>query len=86
MWKWTHLFMAGLALLYCVWDSQGLRDQIDLKTCILILQTCAPTLSATSERWSGAVGCRDAFEALSTITTDWLITDSAERAIHAQFE
>ena len=87
VWKWTHhLFMAGLALLYCVWDSQGLRDHIDLKTCIPTLQMCASTLSAIAERWSGAVGCRDAFEALSTITTDWLITSSAETAGRAQFE
>jgi hypothetical protein len=87
VWKWTHqLFMAGLALLYCVWGSQGLREDMDLKICIPSLQACASTLSAISERWSGAVGCRDVFEALSSITTDWLITNSAERASRMRFE
>lgn len=77
MWKWVHhLFMAGLSLLYCIWHSQELRDNIDVRKCIATLQTCASTMSALSERWSGAVGCRDAFETLSSTTIDWLITNN----------
>jgi hypothetical protein len=77
MWKWVHhLFMAGLSLLYCVWNSQDLRSRIDANKSTASLQTCASTLAALSERWSGAAGCRDAFETLSSITIDWLITNN----------
>lgn len=87
VWKWTHhLFMAGLALLYCVWGPQSLRIDLDTRKCISALQTCESTLSAIAERWNGAVGCRDAFEALSTITIEWLITSTAERVNRTQFE
>lgn len=87
LWKWTHhLFMAGLALLYCIWGPHGLRDTMDSRVCISTLQTCESTLSAIAERWGGAEGCRDAFEALSTISIELLITSSIERIDRTRFE
>ena len=79
MWKWVHhIFMAGLTTLYCLWHSNKLRDRVEVSVSIATLQSCGSTLSALSERWEGASGCRDAFETLSSATIDWLITANAE--------
>lgn len=86
-WKWVHhLFMAGLAVLYAVWSSEDLRSLTGTRNTISTLQTCGSTLSALSERWDGAAGCRDAFEALSSATVDWLVTSSAEETQRSRLE
>lgn len=81
MWKWVHhLFMAGLTTVYCLWHSRELRESADIKTSVATLQSCGVTLSALAERWDGAAGCRDAFEALSNVTVSWLIATNVEEA------
>ncbi|KAF6812986.1 transcription factor [Colletotrichum sojae] len=50
-----------------------LRESADIKTSVA-------TLSALAERWDGAAGCRDAFEALSDVTVSWLIATNVEEA------
>lgn len=89
MWKWVHhLFMAGLTLVYGLWHSKEVRELIEAKHSIATLQSCSSILSALSERWAGATGCRDAFETLSSATVGWLITTNAEdmRQSRVQFE
>ncbi|KAJ5648778.1 c6 transcription factor protein [Penicillium lividum] len=79
MWKWVHhLFMAGLTVIYSVWHSKEVRDQKPVRNIIFSLQSCASTLFAMSETFPGASGCRDAFDTLSSATTDWLVTNDAE--------
>lgn len=88
MWKWVHhLFMAGLTVLYGLWQHSDLQ-LTETKESISVLQSCSSTLSALSERWAGAAGCRDAFETLSSATVDWLITANVEemRQSRVQFE
>ncbi|KAF6844886.1 flavin-binding monooxygenase, partial [Colletotrichum musicola] len=81
MWKWVHhLFMAGLTTVYCLWHSRELRESTDIKTSVATLQSWGVTLSALAERWDGAAGCRDAFEALSDVTVSWLIATNVEEA------
>lgn len=87
MWKWVHhLFMAGLTVLYCLWHSTELRELTEANISISMLQSCASSLSALSERWDGASGCRDAFETLSSATIDWLITANAEETRQSRLE
>ncbi|KAF9882165.1 Zn(2)-C6 fungal-type DNA-binding domain [Colletotrichum karsti] len=89
MWKWVHhLFIAGLTTIYCLWHSQELRENSDVKESVATLQSCGATLSALAERWDGAAGCRDAFEALSAATVSWLITTNVEEVQRSclQFE
>ena len=78
---WTtvhHLFMAGLGVIYGLWYSKEIRDQKPVGSSISTLQSCASTLSALSESFPGATGCRDAFDTLSSATVDWLVTNDAE--------
>lgn len=78
-WKTVHsLFIAGLGVVYGLWYSKELRSEYPLKHSISALQACASTLSALSENFQGAVGCRDIFDALSSATVDWLLTNDAE--------
>lgn len=88
-WKTVHsLFIAGLGVVYGLWYSKELRGEYPLKHSISALQACASTLSALSENFQGAVGCRDIFDALSSATIDWLLTNDAEvvRQSRAHFE
>lgn len=80
MWKWvSHLFMAGLTVLYGLWHPDMSRNLVvESNNSISTLQSCASTLSALAERWPGAAGCRDAFEALSSATVDWLVKTNTE--------
>ena len=82
-----HLFMAGLTVLYGLWQHSDLQ-LTEARESISTLQSCSSTLSALSERWAGAAGCRDAFETLSSATVDWLITTNVEemRQSRVQFE
>ncbi|SPO06472.1 related to purine utilization positive regulator [Cephalotrichum gorgonifer] len=86
-WIWVHhLFMAGLTVIYGLWQSEELRGLAEARSSISTLQACGSTLSALSERWDGAAGCRDAFENLSSATIDWLITSSAEETRKSRVE
>ncbi|KAH6643706.1 hypothetical protein C7974DRAFT_382059 [Boeremia exigua] len=88
LWKSVHhLFMAGLVIIYGLWISKEVRDRTPVTQSILTLQTCASTLSAMSETFKGAAGCRDAFETLSTATTDFLVTidDKEVSSNHMEF-
>ncbi|KAF1988408.1 hypothetical protein K402DRAFT_419268 [Aulographum hederae CBS 113979] len=79
LWKGVHhLFMAGLGVIYCLWHSKEIRDRNPIRISISTLQSCASTLSAMSETFPGASGCRDVFDTLSSATVDWLVTIDAE--------
>lgn len=79
LWKWVHqLLLAGLTIIYGLWQSKEIRDRGSVGNNISILQSCASTLSAMSETFHGAAACRDVFEILSSTTIDWLITNSTE--------
>ncbi|KUJ14429.1 uncharacterized protein LY89DRAFT_650240 [Mollisia scopiformis] len=78
---WTtvhHLFMAGLGVIYGLWHSQEIRSRHPVSKSISTLQSCVSTLSALSESFPGAAGCRDVFDTLSSATVDWLVTHGAE--------
>ncbi|KAF2501283.1 hypothetical protein BU16DRAFT_613202 [Lophium mytilinum] len=80
LWKSVHdLFIAGLAVIYGLWQSKEIRDRNSVSNSISTLQSCASTLSAMSETFQGAAGCRDIFDTLSSVTTDWLVTNDAEK-------
>jgi hypothetical protein len=79
LWKSVYdLFMAGLTVIYCLWQSASIRSTHPVGKIIATLQSCASTLSAMSQNFSGAIGCRDAFDVLSQATVDWLVTSDAE--------
>ncbi|KIX95861.1 uncharacterized protein Z520_08569 [Fonsecaea multimorphosa CBS 102226] len=78
LWKAVYdLFMAGLTVIYCVWQSASIRSQHPASKIIATLQSCVSTLSAMSANFAGASESRDAFETLSTATTDWLLTSGS---------
>jgi Fungal specific transcription factor domain len=82
LWKAVHdLFMAGLTVIYCVWQSSSVRSQHPVSEIIATLQSCASLLSAMSENFSGAIGCRDAFDTLSAATVNWLVTNDEQETI-----
>ena len=79
LWKAVYdLFMAGLTIIYCVWESASIRSQHPTSKIVTTLQSCLSTLSAMSANFTGASEARDAFDTLSTATTDWLLTGSLE--------
>ncbi|OAL21749.1 hypothetical protein AYO22_07691 [Fonsecaea multimorphosa] len=79
LWKSVHhLFLAGLGVVYGLWHSKEIRKQNPVGKSISTLQSCASTLSAMSETFQGAVGCRNAFDTLSSVTIDWLVTRDIE--------
>lgn len=89
LWRSVHnLFIAGLGIIYGLWYSKEIRAQNPLQNSISTLQSCASTLSALSESFPGAAGCRDAFDSLSSATVDWLITNGAKepRQNRVEFE
>lgn len=87
LWKSVHhLFMAGLGVIYGLWHSKEVRDQNPVGTCISTLLSCASTLSAMSETFQGAAGCRNAFDTLSSATIDWLVTRDIEEVQHTRLE
>ncbi|RDW60564.1 hypothetical protein BP6252_11947 [Coleophoma cylindrospora] len=73
-----HLFMAGLTVIYALWQSKELRARDSISSSVATLQSCTSTLSAMSETFHGAAGCRDVFDTLSSATVDWLVTNNAE--------
>ena len=73
-WTWVHhLFLAGLMMIYCIWQSPEIRNTASIVEVMTAAQDCASTLSALTERFSAAGGCRDAFEVLSAATLKWLV-------------
>lgn len=80
LWRAAHqLFMAGLTIVYGLWQSKEVRDGRPVSNNISTLQSCVSTLSAMSETFPGASGCRDVFDTLSSVTIDWLVTNDAEQ-------
>jgi len=80
LWKSVHhLFMAGLTVIYGLWQSKEIRDRNPVSISISTLQSCSSSLFAMSENFHGAAGCRDVFDTLSSVTIDWLVTNDAEK-------
>ncbi|KAL2865223.1 fungal specific transcription factor domain-containing protein [Aspergillus lucknowensis] len=77
-----HLFMAGLGVIYSLWQSKEVRDQNPRGSSVSTLQSCASTLSALAESFPGVAGCRDAFDTLSSATVNWLVNDNAGEPQH----
>lgn len=78
LWKASHdLFMAGLGVIYSLWQSKVVREWNSIGSSISTLQSCVSTLSAMAESFPGVAGCRDAFDTLSSVTVDWLVGDNA---------
>ncbi|KAI1387840.1 fungal-specific transcription factor domain-containing protein [Hypoxylon trugodes] len=74
IWQYVHgLFLAGLTMIYCIWESQDVRDKARVLDIMTTAQDCASTLTALAERFPDASGCRDAFESLSAATMKWLV-------------
>ncbi|KAH9887498.1 fungal-specific transcription factor domain-containing protein [Xylariomycetidae sp. FL2044] len=74
IWQWVHcLFLAGLTMIYCLWESAELRNAVRVFDVMTAAQDCASTLTALTERFTDASGCRDAFEGLSAATLKWLV-------------
>ncbi|KAI4858992.1 fungal-specific transcription factor domain-containing protein [Hypoxylon rubiginosum] len=74
IWQCVHgLFLAGLIMVYCIWESPEVRNNAPILDVMTAAQDCASTLTALAERFPGASGCRDAFESLSAATLKWLV-------------
>ncbi|OIW35728.1 hypothetical protein CONLIGDRAFT_589852 [Coniochaeta ligniaria NRRL 30616] len=74
IWAWVHhLFLSGLTMIYCLWESADVRTVASIVDVMTASQDCASTLTALTERFADAGGCRDAFERLSSTTMKWLI-------------
>jgi len=87
LWRSVHqLFMAGLTIVHGLWQSKEVRDRQPVSSSISVLQSCASTLSAMSETFAGASGCRDVFDTLSAVTVDWLVTNDAEQTLQSRVE
>ena len=87
LWKSVHhLFMAGLVVIYGLWRSKEIRDKIPIGRSINALHTCTATLSAMSENFKGASGCRNAFESLSSTIIDWLVAKDIEEVPNNRLE
>jgi hypothetical protein len=87
LWKSVHhLFMAGLVVIYGLWRSKEVRDQIPIGVSINTLQTCTATLSAMAATFKGAAGCRNEFESLSSATIDWLVAKDIEEVPNNRLE
>ncbi|KAI0894724.1 fungal-specific transcription factor domain-containing protein [Annulohypoxylon nitens] len=75
IWQTVHsLFLAGLIMIYCIWESADVRDKGRVLDIVTTAQDCASTLTALAERFPDACGCRDAFESLSAATLKWLVS------------
>jgi hypothetical protein len=81
LWKTAHqLFMAGLGVIYGLWQSKEVREMQAPINSISTLQSCASTLSAMSATFPAAAGCRDVFENLSSKTIEFLVATDVEKA------
>lgn len=80
IWAWVHhLFLSGLVMIYCLWESVTVRTSASMVDVMTASQDCASTLTALTERFADAGGCRDTFEKLSSTTMKWLL-DRDKRA------
>ncbi|KAH7070351.1 fungal-specific transcription factor domain-containing protein [Paraphoma chrysanthemicola] len=87
LWRSVHqLFMAGLTIIYGLWQSKEMRDRNPISSSISALQSCASTLSAMSETFHGAIGCRDVFDTLSSVTIDWLVTSDTVEPVQTRLD
>ncbi|KAF5637692.1 positive regulator of purine utilization [Fusarium sp. NRRL 52700] len=87
LWKSVHqLFLAGLGVIYGIWRSGDVLAHHSIGTCIATLQSCGSTLSAMSETFQAATGCRNAFDVLSSTTINWLVTKDAEDTRQSRLE
>ncbi|KAI0173535.1 fungal-specific transcription factor domain-containing protein [Hypoxylon sp. FL1284] len=74
IWQYVHgLFLAGLTMIYCLWEEKNIRDKARIIDVMNAAQDCASTLTALVERFPEASGCRDVFESLSSATLKWLV-------------
>lgn len=75
LWVWTHrLFIAGLTLMYSIWNSEEIKAAYPVDEIVNTIHCGASTLSAITERFPGANGCRDAFETLASATMKRLLS------------
>jgi len=87
LWRSVYnLFMAGLGVIYGLWHSKEIRDQHPIKDSISTLQSCSSTLFAMSETFTGASGCRDVFDTLSSATVDWLVSNNIEETRQSRLD
>ncbi|KAF7543688.1 hypothetical protein G7046_g9946 [Stylonectria norvegica] len=69
VWLWAQrLFVAGLTLIYAIWNSDELRTSHPPGEIVNTAQTCATTLAVLTEKFPSAAGCRDALETLVSAT------------------
>ena len=81
-----QLFMAGLGVIHALWHSKNVRDRTTVPQWTSILQSCASTLTAMSKSFQGAVGCRNALEALTATTIKSLGTPSSDEQLQTAVE
>lgn len=85
VWAWVHhLFLSGLAMIYCIWQSAEIRTAACIMDVMAATQDCTSTLSVLAERFNDAKGCRDAFESLSSATLKWLVGRDRQGEIQGQ--
>lgn len=85
VWAWVHhLFLSGLTMIYCIWESTEVRNGAPIVRVMTASQDCASTLTALVERFADAAGCRDAFERLSSTTLKWLLSRESDCWTEAQ--
>lgn len=74
LWRSVHqLFIAGLGVIYCLWNSEKARSIYPVSQSIATLKDCSQTLWSMAETFPGAVLCRDTFNALSDATMHFLV-------------
>ncbi|KAL2203449.1 hypothetical protein CC79DRAFT_1336181 [Sarocladium strictum] len=74
LWRSVHqLFIAGLGVIYCLWNSDKARNIYPVSQSIATLKDCSETLWSMAETFPGAVSCRDTFNALSDATMHFLV-------------
>jgi hypothetical protein len=89
LWKTVHhLFMAGLGVIYALWQSKEVRGRTTQEENSAVLRSCASLLSAMAVTFPAASSCRDVFESLAVATTTFLSSHDAEevRRKHAGFD
>lgn len=80
LWKTVHqLFMAGVGVLYALWQSNMKRDHRSSLEHTIVLQSCCSTLTAMAETFPPASSYRDVFNSLvSSVKNSFNANDEAE--------
>ncbi|KAJ6172183.1 fungal-specific transcription factor domain-containing protein [Penicillium chermesinum] len=82
VWESVHqLFMAGLTIIYCMWQSPQIRESTSVVDFATVSQDCAVALTALVEYFPEAKGCRDAFELVTSATLRWLGTKAEDNGL-----